>query len=52
MARAIRETPVLRGKNARQFEKAMREVKPYCKEKRDAMRKEYEDFRSKLIFKV
>ena len=52
MARAIRETPVLRGKNARRFEKAMREVKPYSKEKRDALRKEYEEFRSKLTIRV
>lgn len=52
MARAIRETPVLRGEDARRFEKAMREVQPYSKERRDAMRKEYEEFRSKLTFKV
>ena len=52
MARAIRETPVLQGKDAKRFEKAMREVKPYSKERREAMRKEYEEFRSKLIFKV
>lgn len=52
MARAIRETPVLQGKDAKRFEKAMREVKPYSKEKREAMRREYEEFRRKLIFKV
>ena len=49
MARPIRETPVLYGKDARRFEKAMREVKPYSKEKREAMRREYEEFRRKLI---
>lgn len=49
MARAIRETPVLQGKDAKRFEKAMREVKPYSKEKREAMRREYEEFRRKLI---
>lgn len=52
MARPIRETPVLYGKAARRFEKAMREVKPYSKEKRELMRKEYEEFRRKLAFKV
>ena len=52
MARAIRETPVLRGKNAIRIEKAMRENKPYSKEKREALRKEYEEFRSKLTFRV
>ena len=52
MARPIRETPVLYGKDARRFEKAVREVKPYSKEKREFMRKKYEEFRSKLAFKV
>lgn len=52
MARPIRETPILYGKDARRFEKAMREVKPYSKEKRELMRKEYEEFRRKLAFKV
>lgn len=52
MARPIRETPVLFGKDARRFEKAIREVKPYSKEKREAMRKEYEEFRSKITFKI
>ncbi len=30
----------------------MREIKPYSKEKREALRKEYEEFRSKLTFRV
>ncbi len=52
MARPIRETPILYGKNARRLEKAMREAKPFSKEKLEAMRKEYEEFRSKLTIKI
>lgn len=59
MARPIRETPVLSGKDARRFEKAMREAEKNCTEQqreanRKKLRKEYEEICRKwnLTFKV
>ena len=52
MARPIRETPILLGKDARLFEKKMREVKPLSEERRKEMRKQYESFLNKVTIKV
>jgi len=52
MARPIRETPILCGKDARLFERKMREVKPLSEERRREMRKQYESFLSKVTIKV
>ncbi len=59
MARPIRETPVLSGKDARRFERAMREVEKYCTEEqrkanRQKLRSEYEQICKEwnLTFKV
>ena len=52
MARPIRETPILSGKDARLFEKKMREVKPLSEERRREMRKQYESFLNKVTVKV
>lgn len=51
MARPIRETPVLYGKNATRFEKSMKEVKPMSKARREQIRKESESFRNKVTIK-
>ena len=52
MARLIRETPILLGKDARLFEKKMREVKPLSEERRKEMRKQYESFLNKVTIKI
>jgi hypothetical protein len=52
MARPIRETPILSGKDARMFEKKMREVKSLSEERRREMRKQYESFLNKVTIKV
>ena len=52
MARPIRETPILLGKDARLFEKKMREVKPLSEERCKEMRKQYESFLNKVTIKV
>lgn len=52
MARPIKETPILRGKDAARFEQAMREVKPLSKERREQIRKESDAFRRKTIIKI
>ena len=52
IARPIRETPILSGKDARMFEKKMREVKSLSEERRREMRKQYESFLNKVTIKV
>ena len=52
MARAIRETPVLYGKDAVRFEKEIREAKPLSEERRAEMRRQYESFMSKVNVKI
>lgn len=59
MARPIRETPVLSGKDARRFEEAMQEIEKNCTEEqrkanRNKLRKEYEQICKEwnLTFKV
>ena len=52
MARPIRETPILSGKDARMFEKKMREVKSLSEARRQEMRKQYESFLNKVTIKV
>ena len=52
MARPIRETPILSGKDARMFEKKMREVKPLSEARRREMRKQYESFLNKVNIKI
>jgi hypothetical protein len=42
MARPIKETPVLTGKDAKRFREAMENLKPISKEKREEIRKTYE----------
>ena len=52
MARPIRETPILSGKDARVFEKKMREVKPLSEDRRKEMRRQYESFLNKVTIKI
>lgn len=48
MSRRISETPILKGKDARDFRKLLIEYfkKPISKEERDSMKKAYEYFKS------
>lgn len=48
MARPISETPVLYGADAQRFESIIEDTKPYPKEKKEQMRKTYEDFKRKV----
>ena len=52
MARPIRETPILSGKDACLFEKKMREVKPLSEDRRKEMRRQYESFLNKVTIKI
>ncbi|MDR0758266.1 MAG: hypothetical protein LBF85_10540 [Tannerella sp.] len=45
MARPIKETPVLYGKDARQFEQQMKECKPLSCERKAEMEKNYATFK-------
>jgi hypothetical protein len=45
MARPIKETPVLYGKDARLFERRMKEYKPVSSERKQEMEKNYEIFK-------
>ena len=49
MARPIKETPILRGKDAKMFAEKMANIKPITQEERAKAEKVYEDF--KLIAK-
>ncbi len=48
MARPIAETPVLYGDDAQRFESIIQSTKPYSKEKKEQLRKTYEDFKRKV----
>ncbi len=48
MARPIAETPVLYGADALRFESILQSTQPYSKEKKDKLRKTYEDFKRKV----
>lgn len=52
MARPIRETPVLYGKDAVRFEKEINAAKPLSEERRSEMRKQYESFLRKVNIKI
>lgn len=46
MARPIRETPILFGKDAARFEERMKQKRVISKEERERMKKNYEYFKS------
>jgi len=50
MATPIKPTPILTGKDARRFEKAMENVRKISPTKREEMRKSYEWFKSIATF--
>jgi hypothetical protein len=51
MARPIADTPVLRGRDAVRFMKAMENVKPsFSKERKEEMKRNYEWFKSRANF--
>lgn len=50
MARPIKPTPILYGKDAILFEKRMKKVKPMPKREREEQRKAYELFKSRATF--
>jgi len=50
MARPIKSTPVLTGKDARRFEKAMENVQKIPQEEREEQRKAYELFKRIAVF--
>jgi hypothetical protein len=50
MARPIKETPVLKGKDAKRFREAMENVKPVSKERLDEINKSYEFLKQKSDF--
>ncbi|MDR3268565.1 MAG: hypothetical protein LBT83_05820 [Tannerella sp.] len=50
MARPIKDTPVLTGKDAQRFTKAIENVKPVSKEKREEIMKSYELLKSIATF--
>lgn len=52
MARPIKETPVLTGKDARRFEKRLQAVKPVSKEEISRINKSYAIFKKIATFEV
>jgi len=50
MARPIKDTPVLTGKDARRFREAMENIQPMSKERREEIRKAYEWSKSIVTF--
>lgn len=48
MARPIAETSVLYGADALRFETIIQSTTPYSKEKKEQLRKTYEDFKRKV----
>lgn len=48
MARPIAETPVLYGEDAQRFESIIKSTQPYAKEKKEQLRKTYENFKRKV----
>ncbi|MDH8700762.1 hypothetical protein M2138_000093 [Dysgonomonadaceae bacterium PH5-43] len=52
MASSIKETPVLRGKDARRFEERLKAVKPASKEEISRINKSYAIFKKIATFPV
>ena len=50
MARPIKETPVVTGKDAKRFAEKMANLKPESKEEREAVKKVYEKFKTIASF--
>ena len=50
MARPIKDTPIIWGKDAERFLKAMENVTPISKEEREEQKKAYEWFKSIATF--
>ncbi|GHT39318.1 hypothetical protein FACS189437_02350 [Bacteroidia bacterium] len=50
MARPIKETPVLTGKDAKRFREAMENIKPISREEREEQRRSYELSKSRATF--
>lgn len=50
MARPIKETPVLRGRDAETFARRLENPTPVSKEEKDAARKAYEAFKAISTF--
>ncbi len=50
MARPIKETPVLRGKDAVEFAKRIANPSPVSREEKEAARKAYEQFKAISTF--
>lgn len=50
MARPIKETPVLTGKDAKRFAEKMENLKPETKEEKEAAKKVYEKFKAIASF--
>lgn len=48
MARPIAETPILYGADAQRFESIIQSTRPYPKEKKEQLRKTYEEFKRKV----
>jgi hypothetical protein len=46
MARDIKPTPVIRGKDAKRFREAMENLQPFSKEELEEQKKAYEWFKS------
>ena len=49
MARPIKETPILYGAEARQFERRMMNPEPVSKERREAINRDYEFMRTRCV---
>lgn len=52
MATPIRETPILKGKDARRFDRAMKNVKPMTEEQKKRIRAEAEAFVNEVTIKI
>ena len=50
MARPIKETPVITGKDAKRFAEIMALLKPESKEEKDAAKRVYEKFKAIAAF--
>lgn len=48
MARPIADTPILYGADAERFESIIQNTEPYSNEKKEQLRKTYEDFKRKV----
>ncbi|MCL2281740.1 MAG: hypothetical protein FWC26_00295 [Fibromonadales bacterium] len=52
MARPIKETPTISGKDSIRFQEAMDNLVPFSEERKERMRKSYEFFKSIATFPV